>query len=80
MIDAAAKEKKMENLKINEMQGIIAKAETLIEALPYIQSLSGKTVVIKYGGNAMINDELKNHVMADITLLKFIGKIGRAHV
>ena len=63
----------MENLKINEMQGIIAKAETLIEALPYIQSLSGKTVVIKYGGNAMINDELKNHVMADITLLKFIG-------
>ena len=63
----------MENLKLNEMQGIIAKAETLIEALPYIQSLTGKTVVIKYGGNAMINDELKNHVMADITLLKFIG-------
>ena len=35
------------------------KAEILIEALPYIQKLSGKTVVIKYGGNAMINDELK---------------------
>jgi acetylglutamate kinase len=63
----------MEDLKINDMQSIIAKAETLIEALPYIQSLAGKTVVIKYGGNAMINDELKNHVMADITLLKFIG-------
>lgn len=63
----------MENLKINEMQNIIAKAEILIEALPYIQSLAGKTVVIKYGGNAMINEELKNHVMADITLLKFIG-------
>ena len=63
----------MENLKINEMQNIIAKAETLIEALPYIQSLAGKTVVIKYGGNAMVNEELKNHVMADITLLKFIG-------
>lgn len=63
----------MEDLKVNEMQNIIAKAETLIEALPYIQSLAGKTVVIKYGGNAMINDELKNHVMADVTLLKFIG-------
>ncbi len=63
----------MEDLKKQEMQSIIAKAETLIEALPYIQSLAGKTVVIKYGGNAMINDDLKNHVMADITLLKFIG-------
>ncbi len=63
----------MENLKIDEMQNIIAKAEILIEALPYIQSLAGKTVVIKYGGNAMVNDELKNHVIADLTLLKFIG-------
>ena len=44
-----------------------------IEALPYIQKFSGKTVVIKYGGNAMINEELKNSVMEDITLLKFIG-------
>jgi len=49
------------------------KAEILIEALPYIQKLYGKTVVIKYGGNAMINDELKNSVMEDITLLKYIG-------
>ena len=63
----------MEQLKKQDMQEMIAKAEILIEALPYIQSLSGKTVVIKYGGNAMINDELKNQVMADITLLKFIG-------
>ena len=55
------------------MEAIIKKAEILIEALPYIQSLHGKTVVIKYGGNAMINDELKNSVMEDITLLKFIG-------
>ncbi len=52
---------------------IIRKAEILIEALPYIQALSGKTVVIKYGGNAMINEELKNSVMEDITLLKYIG-------
>lgn len=52
---------------------IIKKAEILNEALPYIQSLSGKTVVIKYGGNAMINEDLKNSVMKDIVLLKFIG-------
>jgi len=56
-----------------DMKELISKAEILIEALPYIQRLSGKTVVIKYGGNAMINDELKNDVMEDITLLKFIG-------
>ena len=49
------------------------KAQILIEALPYIQRLAGKTVVIKYGGNAMINESLKNDVMADITLLKYIG-------
>ncbi|MCR4436374.1 MAG: acetylglutamate kinase [Clostridiales bacterium] len=52
---------------------IIKKAEILIEALPYIQKLYGKTVVIKYGGNAMVSEELKNSVMEDITLLKYIG-------
>jgi acetylglutamate kinase len=57
----------------NNLKEIIKKAEILIEALPYIQSLYGKTVVIKYGGNAMINDTLKNSVMEDITLLKYIG-------
>lgn len=65
------------NNKMNErkfdMSELISKAEILIEALPYIQRLSGKTVVIKYGGNAMINEELKNRVMEDVTLLKFIG-------
>jgi acetylglutamate kinase len=55
------------------MENLIKKAEILIEALPYIQRLHGKTVVIKYGGNAMINEELKNSVMEDITLLKYIG-------
>ncbi len=58
---------------MHPMDGIIKKAEILIEALPYIQKLYGKTVVIKYGGNAMINNELKNSVMEDITLLKYIG-------
>lgn len=55
------------------MQELIRKAGILIEALPYIQKFAGKTVVVKYGGNAMINDELKNSVMEDITLLKYIG-------
>ncbi|MBI1195894.1 MAG: acetylglutamate kinase [Gammaproteobacteria bacterium] len=49
------------------------KAKTLIEALPYIQRFSGKTVVIKYGGNAMIDDELKQGFARDIVLMKLIG-------
>lgn len=55
------------------MEKLIKKAEILIEALPFMQKFGGKTVVVKYGGNAMINEELKNSVMEDITLLKFIG-------
>lgn len=55
------------------MDEFIKKAGILIEALPYIQKLSGKIIVIKYGGNAMINEELKHSVMEDITLLKYIG-------
>lgn len=49
------------------------KAEILSRALPYIQKYTGKTVVVKYGGNAMTNDELKNAVMGDIVLLSCIG-------
>lgn len=49
------------------------RATVLVEALPYIQKYWNKIVVIKYGGNAMINEDLKNSVMEDITLLKFIG-------
>lgn len=45
----------------------------IVEALPYIQKYSGKIVVIKYGGNAMINEDLKNAVMGDIALLSLIG-------
>jgi len=56
-----------------DMNSIIKKAEVFIEALPYMQKYSGKTVVIKYGGNAMINETLKNTVMDDIILLKIIG-------
>ncbi len=49
------------------------RAEVLIQALPYIKKYSGKIVVIKYGGNAMVNDELKQQVMEDIALLWLIG-------
>ena len=49
------------------------RAKVLTEALPYIRSYTGKTVVIKYGGNAMVNDELKMQVMEDIVLLWLIG-------
>ena len=48
-------------------------ADVLVEALPYIQEFYGKTIVIKYGGNAMISDELKMKVMQDITLMKYVG-------
>ena len=49
------------------------RAQVLIEALPYIKHYNGKVVVIKYGGNAMINEELKQQVMEDICLLWLIG-------
>ncbi len=49
------------------------RAEAIIQALPYIKRFNGKIVVVKYGGNAMINDELKMQVMQDIALLQFIG-------
>ena len=49
------------------------RANVLIKALPYIQKWSGKTIVVKYGGNAMINEELKSAVMSDIVLLQLVG-------
>ena len=49
------------------------RAQVLVEALPYIQRYYGKTVVIKYGGNAMISDELRRAVISDIILLKLVG-------
>ena len=51
----------------------LERAEVLTQALPYIKKYSVKTVVIKYGGNAMINEDLKQQVMEDICLLWLIG-------
>ena len=58
----------MENILSNR-----ERAEVLTQALPYIKKYSGKIVVIKYGGNAMINEQLKQQVMEDIALLWLIG-------
>ena len=49
------------------------RAEVLTQALPYIKRYNGKIVVVKYGGNAMINEKLKQQVMEDIVLLWLIG-------
>lgn len=49
------------------------RAEVLIHALPYIQKYYNKIIVVKYGGNAMINEDLKKAVMGDIVLLSLIG-------
>ena len=48
-------------------------ADILVEALPYIRRFSGMTIVIKYGGHAMVDDQLKSNFARDITLMKFIG-------
>ncbi|MBO5425596.1 MAG: acetylglutamate kinase [Lachnospiraceae bacterium] len=57
-----------ESIEIN-----LAKAETLIEAVPYIQKFNGKKVVVKYGGSAMVDENLKYNVIRDVALLKLVG-------
>lgn len=56
-----------------DMEKHINKAKILIEAIPYIQSFRGKTVVVKYGGSAMIDENIKRMMMEDITILKLLG-------
>ena len=63
-------EKPMEQ---NVMDEIMKKAEVLIEALPYIQRFNRKIIVVKYGGSAMVDDNLKRSVIADVVLLKLVG-------
>ncbi len=55
------------------MQQYLDKAEVLIEALPYIQSFNRKIIVVKYGGSAMVDEELKARCHQDVTLLKLVG-------
>lgn len=62
-----------EDLMNRNMQKYLDKAEVLIEALPYIQRFNRRIIVIKYGGSAMLDDDLKNRVIQDVTLLKLVG-------
>lgn len=55
------------------MEKYLSKAEVLIEALPYIQRFNRKIIVVKYGGSAMVDEELKRRVIEDVTLLKLVG-------
>lgn len=55
------------------MDQILLKAQTLIEALPYIQKFNNKKVVVKYGGSAMLDDNLQSNVIKDVALLKLVG-------
>lgn len=55
------------------MNQLLHKAEVLIEALPYIQHFNRKIIVVKYGGSAMVDGELKKNVIQDVTLLKLVG-------
>lgn len=64
-----------EEIKVEEknMQEVMEKAQVLVEALPYIQRFNRKIIVVKYGGSAMIDEELKRQVIQDVTLLKVVG-------
>ena len=55
------------------MDELLKKASVLIEALPYIQRFNRKIIVVKYGGSAMVDEELKRSVIEDVTLLKLVG-------
>ncbi len=55
------------------IEKILVKAETLIEALPYIRDFSNKIVVVKYGGSAMLDEKLEESVIKDVALLKLVG-------
>ena len=56
-----------------KLEKYLSKAEVLIEALPYIQRFNRKVIVVKYGGSAMVDEELKKRVIQDVTLLKLVG-------
>ena len=56
-----------------DMSNYMERSTALVEALPYIQASSGKTVVVKYGGNAMVSEELRHAVISDIILLNLVG-------
>ena len=58
---------------MDDMKKFVERAEILIEALPYIRRFSGKTIVIKYGGHAMVDEDLKDNFARDVVMMKYIG-------
>ena len=58
---------------MENMNELLAKANVLSEALPYIRDFRGKTIIVKYGGSAMVDHELKKKVISDVALLKLVG-------
>ena len=63
----------MKAVKTEELKKIMQKAEVLVEALPYIQRFNRRIIVVKYGGSAMLDEDLKHSVIQDVTLLKLVG-------
>ena len=57
----------------DSLNTVLTKAQTLIEALPYIQKFNGKRIVVKYGGSAMVDENLKYNVIRDVALFKLVG-------
>lgn len=62
-----------DDMNMESMDQVLIKAQTLIEALPYIQKFNNKKVVVKYGGSAMVDENLQHNVIKDVALLKLIG-------
>jgi len=58
---------------VKRLNHLIERAHILLESLPYIRAFYGKTIVIKYGGHAMVNEDLKNSFAQDVVLMKYIG-------
>lgn len=58
---------------MDDVKKSMERADILLEALPYIQRFYGKTIVIKYGGHAMVDEDLKNHFARDMVMMKYIG-------
>lgn len=71
--DRETKQEERELTMENTMEMWLEKANVLIEALPYIRDFHGKTIVVKYGGSAMVDHELKKSVIRDVALLKLVG-------
>ncbi|MBN1516685.1 acetylglutamate kinase [Candidatus Sumerlaeota bacterium] len=63
-------QRKLENLSLEDL---IPRAEFLIEALPYIQQFRGQTIVVKYGGSAQLDEELRKNTIKDIVLMELVG-------